>query len=143
MMKSPQVLAGIFHKIGLRVTPQRRYIFNLLSKDESHPTVEELYQKTKVDMPDISRATIYNTVRALVDLGQLHEVEELGSNYKRYDPKIESHDHLYCVGCHRIIDIELEEDPTSLPQGDINGFKIQRSQVTHYGICQDCQSKEE
>ena len=142
-MKSPQFVAGIFHKSGLRVTPQRRYIFNLLAKDESHPTVEELYQKTKIDMPDISRATIYNTIRALVDLGQLNEVEELGSNYKRYDPKIKSHDHLYCVSCHRIIDIELKENPPSLHQGDLKGFKIQRSQVTYYGLCPDCQSKGE
>ena len=94
-------------------------------------------------MPDISRATIYNTVKTLVSLGELHEVEELGETSKRYDPNTEPHHHLYCERCHQLIDIEPELNWISLSPEKTRGYKICRSQVTFYGLCPDCQGKQD
>lgn len=140
-MKSPQALVDIFRKNGLRITPQRRAIFDLLAKEDSHPSVDEIYQQVKITMPDLSRATVYNTVHALVSLGELYEVEELGEPTTRYDPRTEQHFHLYCEGCHKLLDVEGGMEQVSPPSEKLRGFEISRSQITFYGLCPDCQNR--
>lgn len=123
----------------MRITPQRRLIFRLLAEDESHPTMDDIYLKIKSEMPNVSRSTIYNTLRELVEMGELNIVDNWGSNGTRYDLNASHHHHLYCVQCHKLIDIEEEIESIEVPDQNETGFKVQRSQVTFFGICSDCQ----
>jgi Fe2+ or Zn2+ uptake regulation protein len=111
----------------------------VLAGDESHPTMEDVYQKIKSQMPDVSRSTIYNTLRELVEMGELNMVDNWGSTSTRYDLNASHHHHLYCVQCHKLIDIEEEIGSIEYPDEKETGFKIQRSQVTFFGLCSDCQ----
>lgn len=137
-MQSPEVLIKLYRKKGLRITPQRRLIFEILAEERSHPTVEEIYQRIRSRMPDVSRSTVYNIIHELVDLGQLYEVEHLSEEGTRYDTAAEYHYHLYCKKCHKLMDIEPDSDSFKLPPEKASGFKIQRVQVTFYGKCPDC-----
>ena len=40
-MRSVEKIAASLREKGLKLTPQRRLIIEILSKDRSHPTVEE------------------------------------------------------------------------------------------------------
>ena len=104
VMKTVAELTDLFRDRGLRVTPQRQAIFGLLQDDASHPTVEALYDRARVDMPTISLKTVYQTVHDLEALGELH-VLDLGTGSLRVDPNVEDdHHHLVCTACGRVRD---------------------------------------
>ncbi|MBN1249628.1 MAG: transcriptional repressor [Anaerolineae bacterium] len=139
-MKSLEALLDQFHEHGLRITPQRRVILELLADDKSHPTAEQVYQRVLAVMPDVSRTTVYNTLRELSDLGELTPVQDLSEGGQRYDTNHEAHHHLYCVACHKLIDIDDDFDGLNLSFEEASGYRILSRQVTFYGICPDCQA---
>ena len=134
-MKSTDELIKLFRKNNLKITPQRRAIFDLLSTNKNHPTAEQIYQQISSIMPEVSRATIYNTLRELIALGELTSVEDLSESGTRYDTNIEPHHHLFCIRCHALIDLDVEFKDLNISTSKQFGYKIIKSQVTFYGIC--------
>ena len=141
-MKSLDTIFGRLRHNGLRVTPQRRVILELLADDSSHPTAEQVYQRVVSIMPDVSRTTVYNTFRELTDLGELTPVLGLSDGGQRYDTNNEAHHHLYCIQCHQLIDVDHHSEGLSLTPEERSGYRILSRQVTFYGICPDCQATE-
>ena len=139
-MKPDKEIITQFRENGLRVTPQRRLIVEILAETSIHPSVDDLYQQVKKKMPDISLATVYHTLHELVALGELKEVEGLAGESTRYDTNTREHHHLYCEKCHQIIDIEEDLGALQIPKKKVSGYLISRSQVTFYGICPKCQN---
>ncbi len=138
-MRSVEDLVRLFRERGYKVTPQRRLIFELLAGDRSHPTAEEIYQRVRAVMPEVSRTTVYNTLRELITLGELRPVENLSEGGTRYDTNTTHHHHLFCVKCHALIDIDREFEGIELPPEEAAGFRLVNYQVTFYGYCPDCQ----
>jgi Fur family peroxide stress response transcriptional regulator len=134
-------LIELLHQSGYKITPQRRVILELLSRDNSHPTVEQVYQRVLLTMPDISRTTVYSTFRELSDLGELTPVHDLSEGGQRYDTNQKPHHHLYCIQCHILVDIDHDFEGLDLAPEEASGYQILRRQVTFYGICSDCQAK--
>jgi Fe2+ or Zn2+ uptake regulation protein len=141
-VRSLELLLERFRQNGLKITPQRRAILELLADDDSHPTAEQVYQRILSVMPDVSRTTVYNTLRELSDLGELTPVLDLREDGQRYDTNIEPHHHLYCVRCHKLIDIDRDFEGLSLAPEELSGYQILSRQVTFYGVCPDCQAAE-
>ncbi len=54
---------------GFRFTPQRQHVYDVLLQRRDHPTAEEVFIRAKRTMPDISMATVYNCLDALVKCG--------------------------------------------------------------------------
>ena len=142
-MRSLEELLDQFRQNGLKITPQRRVILEALARDHSHPTVDEVYQRVLPVMPDISRTTVYSTVRELIALGELVEVQGLSEGGSRYDTDTGRHHHLFCIHCQALIDIDHDFEGLILPTEDAGGYQILRQQVTFYGICPHCQAKTE
>ena len=141
MLQSIEALVEQFRREGHKITPQRRAIFEALIKDDSHPTAEEIYQRVWSVMPDISRTTVYNTLHELVAVGALIEVADLSGGGARYDTSTSQHHHLFCLGCHALVDIDRDFQRIELPPNETAGFCIVRRQVTFYGYCPNCQDK--
>jgi Fur family peroxide stress response transcriptional regulator len=129
-------------KQGYRITPQRIAILKIFTESEDHPSVEQVYERVKIDFPMTSLATVYKTVLLLKEEG---EVLELGfaNGSSRYDGnKPYPHAHLICVKCQKIVDPEIElfnELPRELAQK--YGFQIVNQRVDFYGVCPQCQMK--
>lgn len=140
-MQSVEVLVTLFRQHGYKITPQRRAIFEVLIRDDSHPTAEDIYQHVLAVMPDISRTTVYNTLRELVALGELLEVENASEGGTRYDTNADQHHHLLCLRCHRLVDVSHDFDGLALAPGETAGYRIVRHQVTFYGFCPQCQQQ--
>ena len=51
---------------GFRFTPQREHVYAVLLRKRDHPTAEEVFIRAKREIPDISMATVYNCLDALV-----------------------------------------------------------------------------
>ena len=141
MFESVDALVEQFRREGRKITPQRRAIFEALIRDVSHPTAEEIYQRVQSVMPDMSRTTVYNTLHELVAVGALIEVADLSGGGARYDTSTSQHHHLFCLGCHTLVDIDRDFQRLELPANEAAGYHIVRRQVTFYGYCPNCQEK--
>jgi len=129
---------------GLRMTPQRLAILKVLSVSHGHPSIEDIYEKIRVNYPTTSLATVYKTVATLKEEG---EVLELGfaSASSRYDGnKPYPHPHLICTKCQSIIDPEVDSiDRLGEKIAKIYGYDMVSHRIDIYGICPKCQAEGE
>ena len=131
-----------FKQHGYKITPQRRAILGVIAGPISHPTAEEIYELVRERMPDTSLATVYNTLRELVTIGEAYELI-LDCGVRRYELTGTKHAHLVCLQCGRIQDLFVnwaELESLLCPQ---DGFRPVRYDVTIYGYCADCASPPE
>jgi Fe2+ or Zn2+ uptake regulation protein len=137
-VKSADELTERFRSLGLRVTPQRQAIFRLLHGVDSHPTVESLYEAARVQMPTISRKTVYQTVHDLEALGEV-ELLDVGTGSVRVDPNVErAHHHLVCSRCGAVRDVLLDVSDLRVPARYREDFSIDTVEVVFRGMCQTC-----
>lgn len=124
---------------GWRVTSQRRVVAEVLDGDHVHLTADEVLARAVERLPEISRATVYNTLGELVSLGEVVEVSTDG-RAKRYDPNAHRpHQHLVCSGCGTIRDVHPTGDPLAdLPAEERFGFTVAEAEVTYRGLCPSC-----
>jgi len=119
---------------GLRATPQREHVYSVLLSKRDHPTAEELFIRVKREMPDISMATVYNCLDALVKCGLARQVT-LDRGAARFCPNMREHYHFYCDSCDSVFDVDLPgENGFGLPKG----FVADRVDLTIHGRCPAC-----
>ena len=137
-MKSANELTERFRSLGLRVTPQRQAIFRLLHGVETHPTVESLYEAARLQMPTISRKTVYQTVHDLESLGEV-ELLDVGTGSIRVDPNVERvHHHLVCTRCGTVRDVLLDVADLRVPARYRHEFAVETVEVVFRGVCETC-----
>ncbi len=93
---------------GLRCTPQRLAVYQVLLESDTHPTADEIFYKTKSILPSISLASIYNTLEKFVSKGMVKTMQTEGDT-QRYDAKIHKHHHLFCSESGQITDYHDEK----------------------------------
>ncbi|MFQ5577022.1 MAG: Fur family transcriptional regulator [Anaerolineae bacterium] len=126
----------------MKITPQRRFIFHALEQNmDQHPTVDDIYNAVRRTLPDISLTTVYNTLRELVTMGLLRQVD-LGEGMTRFDPTTTTHHHLLCIHCGRLEDLFRQFANLNLSPEESQGFVIINHQVIFEGLCPDCQLAE-
>ncbi|HEV2437126.1 MAG TPA: transcriptional repressor [Verrucomicrobiae bacterium] len=121
---------------GFRFTPQRQQVYDVLLHKRDHPTAEEVFIRAKKQMPEISHATVYNCLDALVECGLVRQVQ-LDRGATRFCPNMHEHCHFYCDVCDTVYDVDLPAKPqpgVSLPKG----FKAERYEIAIHGVCPDC-----
>ncbi len=125
----------------LRMTNQREIILRELKKSKRHLTADELYDIVKKVMPRISLATVYRNLEILSEAGLIRKLE-ISGRQKRFDFDVSDHDHIYCIMCHRVDNLNIERkrvDSENL--GEAAGYSITGYRVEIIGICPDCQKK--
>lgn len=141
-MHSVEHIAGELRKKRLKLTPQRRLILETLVSDRSHPTVEEVYSRVITVMPEVSKTTVYNTIRELVSMGELREVQGLSDSGVRYDTCGEDHHHFFCLACKTLVDVDAPAGRNAVvPGGGFEALKeyaVVRTEITLYGYCPEC-----
>lgn len=93
-------------KSALKATKQREHIFSLILEKRDHPTADEIYTRSKVLMPKISLATIYNCLDTLVESGLIKQVN-FEREPSRYCPNLKPHAHFLCKKTGKIHDVSL------------------------------------
>jgi Fe2+ or Zn2+ uptake regulation protein len=129
-------LVGKFRQHGYKMTPQRRAIIEALTGDISHPTAEQIYESVKERMPDISLATVYNTLRELAEMQELSELN-VGPGGRHYEISREDHAHRVCLVCGRIEDVLGDFEEVRSLFECTQGFRPVRYALTIYGYCAD------
>ena len=91
---------------GLRATPQREVVYEVLLERRDHPTADELFARVKAKMPTISLATVYNCLEALVQCDLIKQVN-FEREPTRYCSNLTEHAHFIDSATGQIIDIEM------------------------------------
>ncbi len=134
---------------GLKVTRQRLVVLEVLAENqENHLTAEEIYERVKVENPDIGLATVYRTVQLLLELELIDRIN-LDDGYVRYEiadmeeNEHHRHHHLICLRCGSVTAFQndmLEALETGVKAA--LGFQVTDHEVKLYGFCKDCLEKE-
>jgi Fur family peroxide stress response transcriptional regulator len=133
--KSDRQLTERLTTSGFRFTPQRQHVYDVLMQKRDHPTAEEVFIRAKREMPEISMATVYNCLDALVKCGLARQVT-VGRGATRFCPNMEEHCHYYCAECGAVFDVPLAADSTVMPRP--KGFKVDHYEIAVHGFCAEC-----
>ncbi|KAB1440279.1 Fur family transcriptional regulator [Pseudodesulfovibrio senegalensis] len=143
-MKMPQdVFIDYLADNNLKITPQRRLILETILNQKEHLSSEELYAKVKKKDASVGQATIYRTLKLLVD-ADIVEPLDFADGVTRYEASYgkEHHDHLICTVCSK--NIEIMDPLIERRQEEIaekHGFKLCSHKMYLYGICEECRNK--
>lgn len=92
-MLTPDAIRDLFHARAIRHTRQRELVYAALAATKAHPTADELYDSVHAADSELSMATVYNTLDALVEAGLARRVPS-GSGPCRFDADVSEHAHL-------------------------------------------------
>jgi len=121
---------------GIRSTPQREVVYDVLLKKRDHPTADEVFARVKSEMPTISLATVYNCLERLVQSNLVRQVNfERGPT--RYCPNLRPHAHFHDEQTGSTHDIDLpprllEQISSVLP----TGYDAKSVEITFRGKAQ-------
>jgi Fur family peroxide stress response transcriptional regulator len=144
MQKTTELLTTSLKSAGMRMTPQRAAICANLAERDDHPTAVMIYEELRPQFDSFSLATVYNTLDALVKIGVVNSLGKAGDGSVHYDADTEPHVNLACISCNQIVDIpsshvqQLDDEITST-----SGYKLLGARVLYYGLCPECQEKQE
>jgi Fur family peroxide stress response transcriptional regulator len=108
---------------GLRMTRQRQEIYRILIERRDHPTANEVFMRAKDRLPNLSLATVYNCLEALVQHGIIRQVN-FERESSRYCPNLSEHGHFHDASTGVIHDIDFKpgvslSDVLELPEGAV------------------------
>jgi Fur family peroxide stress response transcriptional regulator len=126
-------------KIGLKVTPQRLAVLQIIKGNRTHPSAEKVYHEISKKFPSISFATVYNTLAKLVAVGEIQELD-IDPNKKRFDPYTSLHYHFYCKTCGKVYDVDYDTSLTP-PIKKIAGHQVEAIQLNFKGVCKVCSQR--
>lgn len=126
---------------GRRITDQRRLVCEYLAETDSHPTPYQVYAELSARNPEISRATVYNTLNTLRDLGAIVEIG-FGAEHTHYDTDNSPHVNLICLRCHSISDQPVPGRLDAVA-ATVAGEEFQpvAVRIDVYGFCRECQER--
>jgi Fur family ferric uptake transcriptional regulator len=122
-----------------RLTAQRRVVAEVLKGEHVHLTADEIHVRARELLPEISLATVYNTLNELVALGEVLEVR-VTDGPARYDPNVlQEHHHLVCTECGALYDVKPRGvDRLRLSPSQMYGFVVDDVDVVFRGRCATC-----
>ena len=101
-----EALAQKLADSGLRSTPQREVVYDVLLKKRDHPTADEVFARVKSGLPSISLATVYNCLETLVQCDLVRAVN-FERSPTRYCPNLRPHAHFHDEQTGKTHDIDL------------------------------------
>ena len=125
---------------GFRLTPQREIILSVLHRIEGFTTAEEIHREISKISTSIDISTVYRTLELLQDFHLVAAVDP-GDGQHRYEllNLHESHIHLVCKRCGKILGVGLERlAPFIKHVEETYGFHVDVDQLTIPGICESC-----
>jgi Fur family transcriptional regulator, peroxide stress response regulator len=120
-------------------SPQQKAIIRVLKSTKTHPSAEWIYEQVKRELPDIGLATVYRNLRILRESGQVVELHGIKGS-ARYDGNTDIHHHFFCIGCGKILDLNIPVD-LAIEDNVIKetGLKVTRYHIELGGLCLECQ----
>lgn len=131
------------HDRGLRWTPQRRTLIEVLAQASGHVTGSELVERCRAVDPTTTPSTVYRTLDVLEDLGLIRHHHGVDGREEFHVLPAAEHGHLYCLGCGVAWEIGAAEAAalTDAMRRE-RGFEVNLSHLMMAGLCRDCRTDE-
>ena len=117
---------------------QRIAVMDYLLNNRTHPTVDEIYNHLAKDIPTLSKTTVYNTLKLLVDQGAVLLLN-IDKNTQHFDGDVAPHAHFRCVECGRIVDLP-QPKVSKMNVTGVGELQITECQVYYKGYCVGCRN---
>jgi Fur family ferric uptake transcriptional regulator len=141
---APEPLSGLdlrdrLRASGLRWTPQRRVLLDVLARSDGHVTGAELVERCRDVDPATTPSTVYRTLDVLEELGIVRHAHGADGREEFHVLPEAEHGHLHCRGCGQTWEIEADE-AAALVSALISerGFAMDLSHLSVSGLCRDC-----
>jgi Fur family iron response transcriptional regulator len=104
-VESKEDVIDLLREHGISHTTQRVEIGLVLFSRATHMSAEELFELVNAESPQVSKATVYNTLGLFVEQGMIREVIADPTKVF-YDPNTSPHHHFYDVTTGKLTDID-------------------------------------
>ena len=124
---------------GLRWTPQRRTLIEVLSQTDGHVTGAELVERCRELDPATTPSTVYRTLDVLEGLGLVSHSHGVSGREEFHVLPEAVHGHLHCVACGAAWEISLDEAAALVDSiRRTRGFAVDVTHLSIAGVCAGC-----
>ena len=128
-----------FRQRGLRWTPQRRAVVEVLAASDGHVTGAELVERCRALDPSTIPSTVYRSLDVLEELGLIRHGHAADGREEFHVRQEEEHGHRYCAACGGRWPIgQPEAEAIVATLRAVDGFEVDISHVTAVGRCREC-----
>jgi len=138
-MKQRKELQKLLAEKRLKKTSQRALIWASLLDSKGHPSVEEIRDNLLKEGHRIGLATIYRTIKLLLQSGFIRQSKLHGMT--RYEPVVRQPNHLHfiCNSCGSTVEFPSRKIENLIRRATENeGFEERYSRYAVFGMCKTC-----
>jgi Fur family transcriptional regulator, ferric uptake regulator len=141
-------LNALLHHNGLRFTPQRKAILELLASCQGQhldvQTIHSLLEETFGRDGGSGLATVYRTVDLFVRLGLVNrlEMENAPARYELAQEGNACHHHLVCTACGQMTEVGGDTLQAFISHVlEETGFAVSDGPICFHGLCEACRKQ--
>ena len=124
---------------GLRWTPQRGLILDVLAETRGHVTGSEIVERCRARQPDTTPSTVYRTLDVLEEIGVVHHSHGADGREEFHVLPEAEHAHLQCQACGGSWEVDpAETEPLVADLAARRGFRVAVGHLTIAGRCAAC-----
>jgi len=124
---------------GLRWTPQRRTLIEVLSRIDGHVTGSGLVERCREIDPGTIPSTVYRTLDVLEELGLISHSHGADGREEFHVMPAAVHGHLHCIGCGTTWEIDADEAAALVASLERRrDFAVDVTHLSIAGRCRDC-----
>ncbi len=141
-MTTQNELGAQLKTLGIRLTPQRLAIAEVVVNSGDHPSVKQIFGRVKEFFPYVTLATVYSTLTVLEQAGIVRELPF--QKQSRYDANLSPHANLVCVGCGSVHDADVGQEMVADLRQRLEAtseFRFTSQRVDFYGWCPNCANR--
>ena len=118
---------------------KRDAILHCVRSTDAHPSADWVFEHVKMEVPDISLATVYRNLALFKEQGLIRSLGTVGG-VERFDGNMEPHVHFICTQCGNVLDLPEISVPEELNSAvtQSSGGRVDNCQLSFTGICGEC-----
>lgn len=131
------MIEEIFKNSNIKLTKQRKLIYNIIKDDNHISTIKYIVSKSN---DSLNTATIYRIIDTFLSNNLI--VKKIGlTGEVYYEIKPQGHNHyINCIKCHKKKKIDPKEIE-KFEQKVSNGYRLVSHDIEFSGICENCVTK--
>lgn len=131
----------LLRRHGIRPTPSRARILELLSAEENDATAQKIHAALRSEGETIGLATVYRTLALLSEQGLIDTLAHVPGELCYRLCSEGHHHHLVCSSCHRVVELTgCNLDSLLEDVGARHGFTVTEHAFEVTGICTRCRA---
>lgn len=121
-----------------RNTRQRGAIRRVFAALHRPLSPAEVLLAAQSEVPSMGIATVYRTIKALVDEGEIKSIDVPGEAPRYEVAHLGHHHHFHCRACNKVF--EVEGCPSDIQKLAPDGFQTEGHEVMLFGRCITCKA---